>query len=58
MVVVLAALILGDPAHVSRRKVRGLLQDVLGVSISLGALSESGEVVADAVEAPVEDRAP
>jgi hypothetical protein len=48
MVVVLAALILGDPAHVSRR----------GVSISLGALGESGEVVADAVEAPVKDRAP
>lgn len=47
--------ILTANCHVSRRKVRGLLQDVLGVSISLGALSESEEVVADAVESPVEE---
>jgi transposase len=41
--------------HVSRRKVRALLRDVLNVDISLGALSESEEVVADAVAAPVEE---
>jgi transposase len=41
--------------HVSRRKVRALLHDVLGVDISLGALSESEEVISDAVAAPVEE---
>lgn len=41
--------------HVSRRKAQGLLRDVLGVEISLGALSESEEVVADSVAGPVED---
>jgi transposase len=41
--------------HVSRRKVRALLHDVLGVDISLGALSESEEVVSNAVAAPVEE---
>lgn len=46
--------ILAANCHVSRRKVQALLRDVLGVSISLGALSESEELVADAVEAPVE----
>lgn len=47
--------ILTANCHVSRRKVQALLRDVLGVSISLGALSESEEVVADAVQAPVEE---
>lgn len=47
--------ILAANCHVSRRKVQGLLRDVLGVRVSLGALSESEEVVADAVEAPVEE---
>jgi transposase len=47
--------ILTANCHVSRRKVRDLLQDVLGVRISLGTLSESEEVVANAVEAPVEE---
>jgi transposase len=47
--------ILTANCHVSRRKVQGLLRDVLGVQISLGALSESEEVVANAVEAPVEE---
>lgn len=41
--------------HVSRRKVQGLLRDVLGIRISLGALSQSEEVVAEAVAAPVEE---
>jgi transposase len=45
--------ILTANCHVSRRKVQGLLRDVLGVRISLGALSESEEIVADAVEVPV-----
>ena len=40
--------------HVSRRKVRGLLRDVFNIDVSLGALSESEEVVANAVAAPVE----
>lgn len=34
---------------------QGLLRDVLGVRISLGALSQSEEVVANAVDAPVEE---
>lgn len=41
--------------HVSRRKVQLLLSDVLDIHISLGALSESEEVVSDAVDGPVED---
>ena len=41
--------------HVSRRKVRGLLRDIFNIDISLGALSESEEVIADAVAAPVEE---
>ena len=41
--------------HVSRRKVQTLLRDVLNIDISLGALSESEAVVADAVTAPVEE---
>ena len=50
----LVALLLSS-CHVSRRKVRGLLRDVLNIDISLGALSESEEVIADAVVAPVEE---
>ena len=41
--------------HVSRRKRQGLLRDVLNVDLSLGALSESEAIVADAVTAPVEE---
>ena len=41
--------------HVSRRKVRSLLHDVLGVDVSLGALSESEEVISNAVAAPVDE---
>lgn len=41
--------------HVSRRKVRSLLLDVFNIDVSLGALSESEEVVAEAVAAPVEE---
>jgi transposase len=48
------ASILVASCHVSRRKVQALLRDVLHVDVSLGALSESEQVVADAVEAPVE----
>lgn len=47
--------ILTASCHVSRRKVQALLRDVLNVDISLGALSESEAVVANAVAAPVED---
>lgn len=47
--------ILTANCHVSRRKVQGLLRDVLGIRVSLGALSESEEIVADAVDAPVEE---
>ena len=47
--------ILTASCHVSRRKVQALLRDVLGIDISLGALSESEAVVADAVAAPVEE---
>ncbi len=39
----------------SRREAGRLLGDVLGVEISLGALSESERIVSDAVSAPVEE---
>lgn len=39
----------------SRREAGRLLGDVLGVKISLGALSESEGIVSDAVSAPVEE---
>jgi transposase len=39
----------------SRREANRLLSDVLGVKISLGALSQSEDVVSDAVRSPVEE---
>ena len=39
----------------SRREASRLLSDVLGVKISLGALSQSEDTVSDAVRAPVEE---
>src|SRR5207247_8070057 len=39
----------------SRREASRLLGDVLGVKISLGALSQSEDVVSEAVSAPVEE---
>lgn len=50
----LVALLSGE-MHVSRRKVQRLLSDVLGIDISLGCLSESEEVVSDAVAPAVDD---
>lgn len=48
----LIGLLTGD-YNVSRRRAVDLLSDVLGVDISLGALSEAEETVSDAVAAPV-----
>jgi transposase len=42
--------------HMSRRKVQALLRDVFGIDVSLGTLSESEEIVSDAV-APAVDEA-
>ena len=50
----LVGLLLGE-MHVSRRKVQRLLSDVLGIDISLGCLSESEEVVSDAIGPAVAD---
>lgn len=47
--------LLAANCHVSRRKMQALLSDLLNVDISLGALSESEAVVADALTAPVEE---
>jgi transposase len=52
-VLALAALLVAE-CHVSRRKVQSLLQHLLGIRVSLGALSESEEIVSDAVAAAVE----
>jgi transposase len=41
--------------HLSRRKAQGLLADVLGVSVSLGAISTVEERVSQAVEPAVEE---
>jgi len=51
----LVALLTGT-MHVSRRKVQRLLSDVLGIDVSLGCISESEEVVSDAL-APAVDEA-
>ena len=51
----LCGLLVAD-CTVSRRKVRDLLQHLLGIRVSLGALSESEEITADAV-APAVDEA-
>ncbi len=48
------ALLTGD-TNVSRRDAARLLGDLLGVDISLGALSETEEMVSEAVAEPVEE---
>jgi transposase len=53
-VLALIAVLVGE-CHVSRRKVRALLQHLLGIEISLGALSESEEVVSTSVDAAVDE---
>jgi len=53
-VLALATMLVAD-GHMSRRKVVRLLRDVFGIEISLGALSESEEIVSDAVAPAVEE---
>jgi transposase len=48
----LIGLLTGD-YNISRRRAVGLLSDVLGIEISLGALSEAEDNVSEAVAAPV-----
>jgi transposase len=48
--------VLTGSMHVSRRKVQTLLSDLLGIEVSLGCLSESEEIVSEAV-APAVDEA-
>jgi len=48
------ALLTGD-TNTSRRDAVRLLSDILGVEISLGALSETEEMVSEALAAPVEE---
>ena len=50
----LIGLLTGD-YNMSRRRAVSLLGDVLGIEISLGALSEAEEKVSDAVAGPVQD---
>lgn len=52
----LIGLLTGD-YNMSRRRAVGLLRDVLGIEISLGALSEAEEGVSEAVAAPVAEAA-
>lgn len=52
-VLALVALLVAE-CHVSRRKVQGLLLHLLGIRVSLGTLSESEEIVSDAVDAAVD----
>lgn len=47
--------LLSANCHVSRRKVKLLLKDILGVDISLGTLSESEVLATLAVEGPVRE---
>jgi transposase len=54
-VLALIAVMTAD-GHMSRRKVQGLLPAVFGLEVSLGALSESEQIVSDAV-APAVDEA-
>lgn len=54
-VLALIAVMTAD-GHMSRRKVQALLRDVFGIDVSLGTLSESEEIVSDAV-APAVDEA-
>lgn len=50
----LISLLTGD-YNMSRRRAVDLLNDVLGIEISLGALSQSEETVSDAVAGPVQE---
>ena len=54
-VLALIAVLTAD-GHMSRRKVQRLLRDAFGIEVSLGALSESEQIVSDAV-APAVDEA-
>jgi transposase len=47
--------VLTGSMHVSRRKVQVLLSDLLGIEVSLGCLSESEEVVSEAVADAVDE---
>jgi transposase len=53
-VLALIAVMTAD-GHMSRRKVQALLRDVFGIDVSLGTLSESEEIVSDAVAPAVEE---
>jgi transposase len=52
-VLALIAVLVGE-CHVSRRKVRALLRHLLGIDVSLGALSASEAIVTDAVGGAVD----
>jgi transposase len=54
-VLALVAVMTAD-GHMSRRKVQALLRDVFGLEVSLGTLSESEQIISDAV-APAVDEA-
>jgi transposase len=47
--------VLTGSMHVSRRKVQLLISDLLGIEVSLGCISESEEVVSDAVASAVDE---
>lgn len=53
-VLALIAVLTAD-GHMSRRKVQGLLAAVFGLEVSLGTLSESEQIVSDAVAPAVEE---
>jgi transposase len=53
-VLALSTMLVAD-GHMSRRKVVGVLRDVFGIAISLGALSESEAIVSAAVAPAVEE---
>lgn len=53
-VLALIAVLTAD-GHMSRRKVRSLLRDAFGLEVSLGTLSESEQIVSDAVAPAVEE---
>ena len=53
-VLALVSLLVAE-CHVSRRKVQGLLLHLLGIKVSLGALSESEQIVSDAVAGAVDE---
>jgi len=53
-VLALIAVLTAD-GHMSRRKVQSLLATVFGLDVSLGALSESEQIVSDAVAPAVEE---